>query len=45
MPDSPDLSQRLLAQLSFPCGDVPEPGTIKTVAETAGSVAQVVALL
>src|SRR5436190_18481019 len=32
MPDSPDLSQRLLAQLRFPCGDVPEPGTIKNVA-------------
>ena len=32
MPDSPDLSQRLLAQLSFPCGDVPEPGDIKNVA-------------
>ncbi len=32
MPDSPDLSQRLLAQLRFPCGDVPEPGDIKNVA-------------
>jgi len=32
MPDSPDLSQRLLAQLRFPCGDVPEPGSIKNVA-------------
>src|SRR5437899_10417331 len=32
MPDSPDLSQRLLAQLRFPCGEVPEPGTIKNVA-------------
>src|SRR3954468_16438981 len=32
MPDSSDLSQRLLAQLSFPCGDVPEPGDIKNVA-------------
>ena len=32
MPDSPDLSQRLLAQLRFPCGDVPEPGPIKNVA-------------
>src|ERR1044072_6623008 len=32
MPDSPDLSQRLLAQLRFPCGDVPEPGAIKNVA-------------
>src|SRR5260370_41923340 len=32
MPDSPDLSQRLLAQLRFPCGEVPEPGTIKSVA-------------
>ena len=32
MPDSPDLSQRLLSQLRFPCGDVPEPGTIKNVA-------------
>src|SRR6266576_80574 len=31
MPDSPDLSQRLLAQLRFPCGDVPEPGAIKNV--------------
>jgi hypothetical protein len=27
-----DLSQRLLAQLRFPCGDVPEPGDIKNVA-------------
>ena len=25
-------SQRLLAQLRFPCGDVPEPGIIKNVA-------------
>jgi len=32
MPDTTDPSQRLLAQLRFPCGDVPEPGTIKTVA-------------
>lgn len=32
MPDSTDPSQRLLAQLRFPCGDVPEPGTIKNVA-------------
>jgi glyoxylase-like metal-dependent hydrolase (beta-lactamase superfamily II) len=32
MPDSADLSQRLLAQLRFPCGDVPEPGDIKNVA-------------
>ena len=32
MPDSPDLSQRLLAQLRFPCVDVPEPGDIKNVA-------------
>src|ERR1700761_805374 len=32
MPDAPDLSQRLLAQLRFPCGDIPEPGTIKNVA-------------
>src|SRR5678815_5285501 len=32
MPDSPDLSQRLLAQLRFPCGEVPEPGAIKNVA-------------
>ena len=32
MPDSADLSQRLLAQLRFPCGEVPEPGTIKNVA-------------
>ena len=32
MPDSPDLSQRLLAQLRFPCGDVPDPGAIKNVA-------------
>ena len=32
MPDSTDLSQRLLAQLRFPCGDVPEPGDIKKVA-------------
>src|SRR6185437_1441021 len=32
MPDSSDLSQRLLAQLRFPCGDVPEPGDIKNVA-------------
>ena len=32
MPDSTDLSQRLLAQLRFPCGDVPEPGDIKNVA-------------
>ena len=32
MPDSTDPSQRLLAQLRFPCGDVPEPGTVKTVA-------------
>src|SRR3954467_5346334 len=32
MPDSSDLSQRLLAQLRFPCGEVPEPGTIKNVA-------------
>ena len=27
MPDS-DLSQRLLSQLRFPCGEVPEPGDI-----------------
>ena len=32
MPDSPDLSRRLLAQLRFPCGNVPEPGDIKRVA-------------
>src|ERR1051325_1263023 len=32
MPDPPDLAQRRLAQLRFPCGDVPEPGTIKNVA-------------
>ncbi len=32
MLDSPDFAQRLLAQLRFPCGDVPEPGTIKNVA-------------
>ncbi len=32
MLDSADQSQRLLAQLRFPCGDVPEPGTIKNVA-------------
>ena len=32
MPDSTDLSQRLLAQLRFPCSDVPEPGDIKNVA-------------
>ena len=32
MPDTTDPSQRLLAQLRFPCGDVPEPGTVKTVA-------------
>jgi glyoxylase-like metal-dependent hydrolase (beta-lactamase superfamily II) len=32
MPDSLDHTQRLLAQLRFPHGDVPEPGTIKNVA-------------
>src|SRR5262247_1647284 len=32
MLDSVDQSQRLLAQLRFPCGDVPEPGDIKNVA-------------
>jgi glyoxylase-like metal-dependent hydrolase (beta-lactamase superfamily II) len=32
MLDSADQSQRLLAQLRFPCGDVPEPGDIKNVA-------------
>jgi glyoxylase-like metal-dependent hydrolase (beta-lactamase superfamily II) len=32
MPDMITESQRLLAQLRFPCGDVPEPGTIKNVA-------------
>ena len=32
MPDSAEPSQRLLSQLRFPCGDVPEPGTIKNVA-------------
>ena len=31
MPDL-DISQRLLSQLRFPCGDVPEPGDIKHVA-------------
>jgi len=29
MPDSSDLSQRLLAQLRFPCGEVPNPAPIK----------------
>src|SRR5215475_11382621 len=32
MLDSVDQSQRLLAQLRFPCGDVPAPGDIKNVA-------------
>src|SRR6478735_1874271 len=32
MPDAISESQRLLAQLRFPCGDVPEPGDIKNVA-------------
>ena len=32
MPDSAEPSQRLLSQLRFPCGDVPEPGDIKNVA-------------
>ncbi|MBV8186114.1 MAG: MBL fold metallo-hydrolase, partial [Alphaproteobacteria bacterium] len=32
MLDSADQSQRLLAQLRFPCGDVPEAGDIKNVA-------------
>ncbi len=32
MPDALSESQRLLAQLRFPCGDVPEPGDIKNVA-------------
>src|SRR5260370_16281943 len=32
MPDSTDQSRRLLAQLRFPCGDVPAPGDIKNVA-------------
>ena len=32
MPDAITDSQRLLAQLRFPCGDVPEPGVIKNVA-------------
>ena len=32
MPDAITESQRLLAQLRFPCGEVPEPGDIKNVA-------------
>src|SRR5476649_1201703 len=32
MPDVMTESQRLLAQLRFPCGDIPEPGDIKNVA-------------
>ena len=32
MPDAITNSQRLLAQLRFPCGDVPDPGVIKNVA-------------
>src|SRR6478752_6989958 len=32
MPDAITDSQRLQAQLRYPCGDVPDPGTIKNVA-------------
>src|SRR4051794_14123526 len=32
MPDSSDLSQRLLSQLRFPCGEGPEPGPLMNVA-------------